>query len=128
MIGKRLKVLKIHLIYNMFKKKKNDLTEVVNKGIIAAFLEIGYILFAAAFLFLSQTLFHPGSKSIIFGITASLILIVTSVAVSGFLVLGYPAHYFLEKKYKEGVVFLCSCLATLVIVFTLIILGEIFIY
>ncbi len=101
---------------------------VVRQGIIAGILEVSYILLAAGYVLLSEDLWQPGSRSLIFGIASVLIMLVTSVAVSGLLVLGYPAYYFLQKQYRAGVVFLSSCLITLLIIFILILLGEIFIY
>ena len=109
-------------------RKKIDLTEVAKKGMVAAILEIGFILFVGAYAIVSEGLFHPGSKSMIFGIASVLILLVTGVALSGLLILGYPAYYFLQKEYKAGIVFWGASLSTLITFFILIILGEVFIY
>lgn len=110
-----------------FKNKKEPLSA-VKKGILAGVGEVIFISLVSLFLAASQALFHAGSKSLIFGISASLLLLVLGVAVSGLLIFGYPAYYFLNKQHRAALVFLAGALGAMIVIFLLLVLGEIFVY
>lgn len=112
----------------MLRRKKLDQKLLIKKGIIAGLLEVIFIILVASFFIISETLFPASAGSLIFGIIAVLSLLVISAAVSAVLVLGYPAYLFLQKKYKEAIVMLGATLGTMLVIFILVILGEIFIY
>jgi hypothetical protein len=112
----------------MFYRKKDDLSQIGKKGIVAGLLELLYVVLMAAFLLSAPILFPITARSFILGPIIFLLATVFSVAFSGILVFGLPAYYFLNKKYREAGVVLASTLGVLLAAGALIILGEIFIF
>ncbi len=108
--------------------KKNPPQELIKKGVLAGVIQAAYTLAVAGFFLCSDSLFREGSRSMIFGIVAMLTLLVLSVAISGALMLGYPAYYFLKKEFRAGLTFLVAAVSTLALIFLALILGEVFIY
>jgi hypothetical protein len=103
----------------MLKKifNRDKLSAPVANGVVAGIMEVAYIVILAIFMVATESLFSaPQAWVMIFGIVAFLCLLVLSVAVSGVLIFGWPAYYFLEKQYKEA---LYAFLATTVSVFVI---------
>lgn len=106
--------------------KKNDKKEIYKYGIGGGILEILYILLVAWFInSMEKTTNEPEP---IIGIMSVLLLFVFSAAVSGFLVLGYPAYLGLQNKLQEAFLTLLTTILTLfaggVIIFAFVILSR----
>lgn len=116
------------MLSQIFKKKKIQKEELVKVGVVSALVEILYIVLVGSFMMTTEALFPADSSSLIMGIASVLMLLVLSVTVSAVLMLGMPLYLTLQKQYKEALVVVGSSILTLVTIFVLIILGEIFIY
>jgi hypothetical protein len=103
----------------MFKLFSRDrVSGPVGQGTLAGVAEALYIALVAVFMASTQVLFAtPTVFSAIFGIVAFLLLFVMSVAISGFLVFGWPAYYFLEKKYREAMFAFAGTVGTMFVIF-----------
>lgn len=100
---------------------KDRVSTPAGQGAIAGVAEAFYIALVAVFMASTQILFAtPNASNVVFGIISFLILFVISVAISGFLVFGWPIHYFLEKKYREAVFAFAGTIATMFIIFALL--------
>ena len=91
----------------------------VSEGVVTGIMEVCYIALVALFMVGTQSFFAnsgPSNWLNVFGIVCLLSLLVLSVGISGLLVFGWPAHYFMEKKYEEA---LASFLATAVSMFVI---------
>jgi len=107
-----------------FRKKEEEITtrKMTEVAIGAGTLEFIYIMLIGWFLF--------GTQDYVFGLNAPegfffvlmLILLVISAAISGVLVMGYPAYLIYLKKIREGIFTLAVTLLTL---FSYFILGLI---
>ncbi|HLD28633.1 MAG TPA: hypothetical protein VJB67_03380 [Patescibacteria group bacterium] len=109
-------------------KKKIDSNLLIKKGILAGILEVIFISLVAGFFMIADSFFPADSGNIILNIMAVLSLLVIGVGVSGILVLGLPLYYFTQKKYQEGIVALGVTLGTILVIFILISLIEIFVF
>ncbi|MFH1366514.1 MAG: hypothetical protein ABIH38_00810 [Patescibacteria group bacterium] len=89
-------------------------------GLLAGALEVIYIVLVALFMQGAENWF---SGSGVQPVIMVLMLFVLSAAVSGLLVLGYPAYLALQKKYKEAI---CTLLVSLAVIFILFVIGLIF--
>jgi hypothetical protein len=112
----------------IFKKRKFALEELIKMGVISALMEVIYVVLVAAFFMVTESLFPADAASLIMGIIAMLILLVLSASISGILIFGIPFYFASQKKYHEAGVVFVSSVVTIVAMFILIILGEIFIY
>lgn len=100
---------------------KIDKKEIYKYGLGAGVLEITYVFLVANFMNRLDQIMSQTQE--IIGIIFMLLLFVFSAAVSGFLVLGYPAYLALEKRFKESFMTLAVTILTLfvggIIIFTL---------
>ncbi|MDZ7798166.1 MAG: hypothetical protein U5L76_00960 [Patescibacteria group bacterium] len=95
----------------------------IKVGLLTGFLEVIYITLVALFLWGGSSWFNK-SNNVLISIIMLLIFVI-SMAVSGFLVFGYPVYLFLKKKdFKEAA--LTSALSVLVIVISLILFLSIY--
>ena len=89
-------------------------------GILGGILEVIYIVLVALFMQGAENWF---SGSGIFTGVLVLTLFVFSAAISGLLVLGYPAYLALQKNYKEAIL---TVLISLMVIFILFIVTIVF--
>lgn len=110
----------------MFWFKKNEKKDIYKYGISAGLLEIIYILLVAWFITSLDNIM--GQVNNLVSILSFLLLFVFSAAVSGFLVLGYPAYLGLQKRLQEAFLTLLITILTLlacgIIIFSVIILSR----
>ncbi|MEI6288779.1 MAG: hypothetical protein WCP18_04405 [bacterium] len=115
----------------LFKSKKIDEHDVALHGIIAGLLESVYVLLVGVMFLLVQSFSsgpaQPGGLVVVLFFASFLTLLVLSVAISGVLVFGLPAYYFLQKKYREGVVAVLATIATVAIFLIFAIFASFFI-
>ncbi len=109
----------------MLKFKKDCSHEQVAEGVVAALVEIAYIILIGVFFLIAEVIFPVQPGLMILGIVAFFILLVVSVAVSAVLVLGKPGYYFLQKQYAEALTVFCSTIVTFFTVFFLIVFVSI---
>jgi hypothetical protein len=109
-------------------KRKIDREDLIKFGAISGLLEVVYIVLVAGFFLFAESLFPVDSGSAVIGIVAVLILLVFSAGVSAVLIFGLPFYFMIQSKYEEAGITLISSAATIIAVFILMILGEIFIY
>jgi hypothetical protein len=103
----------------MFKKMNKN--EIYKKGIGAGLAQIVYIILVVLLvLFLDRFMNDSAGGSL--AMLSILILLVFSVAVSGFLVFGFPALFALQKKYNEAIMTLLVTFLTLLLSFIVVIL------
>jgi hypothetical protein len=104
---------------------RDKLSMPVGQGVIAGIMEVCYIALVSIFIVGTQSFFsNSQSWMAVFGIVGFLSLLVLSVAVSGVLVFGYPAQYFMERKYKEALSTLISTAATMFVILAIIFLAA----
>ena len=102
---------------------RDRLSTPVGQGVVAGITEAAYIVLVAVFIAGTETVFSsPASWNIVFGMVSLLVLLVMSVAISGALIFGWPARYFMEKKYKESLASFLAAIATMFVVFAVIFL------
>lgn len=110
----------------MFWFKKIDKKEIYKYGIGGGILEIFYILLVAWVISRLDNVMNQAEPVI--SILSFLLLFVFSAAVSGFLVLGYPAYLGLQKRLQEAFLTLLTTILTLfaagVIIFSFVILSK----
>ena len=106
--------------------KKIEKKDIYKFGIAGGILEILYILFVAWVITSLDSIMGQGNTLI--SILSFLLLFVFSAAVSGFLVLGYPAYLGLQKRLPEAFLTLLTTILTLftggVIIFLFDILSR----
>lgn len=112
----------------MFNFKKTNKSELVEMGVLTGVVEGIYVTLVAWFMSSAESIFKGHTPDPIFGAMAILSLLVFSAAISGTLVFGYPAYFFLQKKYRESFTVFISTLITILIIFVLIFFGGIFIF
>ncbi len=104
---------------------KDAFSTPAGQGAAAGLTEICYIALVAIFIAGTESLFATTSAWVaVFGIIAVLSLLVMSVAISGVLLLGWPAYYFLERKYKEGLYALSGSIAAMFVIFAAIFISA----
>lgn len=110
----------------MFWSKKIEKKNIFKFGIGGGILEILYILLIAWIITGLDSVMNQTNP--IISILSFLLLFVFSAAVSGFLVLGYPAYLGLQKKLSEAFLTLLTTILTLfvcgVIIFSFVILNR----
>jgi hypothetical protein len=110
----------------MFWFKKVEKKDIYKYGIGAGILEILYILLIAWVITSLDSVMNQTNPTI--SILSFLLLFVFSAAVSGFLVLGYPAYLGLQKRLQEAFLTLLITILTLfacgVIIFSVVILSR----
>lgn len=105
-----------------------DHKKIVERAIMCGIGEALYIAFVALFISVGGQVFAEESAGKIFGFASILILLVIGVAVSALLIFGYPLYYFLQKKYREAVMFAVTALGTLSLILALILLCGVIIF
>ena len=116
------------MLFKILEKKKIEDQELVKLGVMPAILQVIYIVLVAGLMILSQSLFKVSAGSMIIGMVSFLMLFVFSAGVSGFLIFGTPLYFALQKKYREAGIVLVSTALTMIAIFILLILGNLFIY
>ncbi len=99
----------------------------VGQGVLAGLMEVCYIALVAIFMVGSQSFLSNKTDTpwvTVFGIICLLSLLVLSVGVSGLLVFGWPAHYFMERKYNEAIASIGATVATMFVIFAIIFIGA----
>ncbi len=110
----------------MFKSKRKKTREIIKLGILAGLFEAIFVFLVGGYFLVAEILFPPESKSLILGIVSVLILLVVGVGLSAVLVFGLPAYFFLGKKYRAALIAFFSTVGVLLVIFTAIVLLEIF--
>ncbi|MDD5341444.1 MAG: hypothetical protein PHC97_03360 [Patescibacteria group bacterium] len=106
-------------LFRKFEKKN-----IYKFGIGGGILEIIYILLIALLMnYLNEITIMINQ---VVGALSMLLLFVFSAAVSGFLVLGYPAYLALTKKIKEAILTVLTTILTLFVAGVIIFLLAIF--
>jgi hypothetical protein len=98
----------------MFGKYKINLNEVYKLGIAAGIAELAYVLVVVLVMNYLSAFMNKNNGGIL-GVLCFLLLFVFSAAVSGLLVLGYPAYLALQNKYQSAIL---TVLITLLTLFT----------
>jgi len=102
-----------------FKKEQINKKEIIKWGIAGGLAEICYCLLIALLLpWLTNNLQMPDSATL--GFFFFLIILVFSVAVSGFFVFGYPAYLALQKSFRDAILTLLITFSTLLAGFVLL--------
>jgi len=104
-----------------FRKKEEEITikKMAEIAIGAGTLEFIYIMLIAWLFFGAQNTFFGSDAPEGFYFALMLIILVISAAISGVLVLGYPAYLIYIKKIREGIFTLVVTLITLMVYFIL---------
>ncbi|MFH1597975.1 MAG: hypothetical protein ABIB97_02805 [Patescibacteria group bacterium] len=104
-----------------FRKKEEEIStkKMTEIAIGAGTLEFIYIMLIASFILGMEGVFYYKNfpEVVFFGMW--LILLVISAAISGVLVMGYPAYLIYIKKIREGVYTFIVTLITLLVYFIL---------
>jgi len=98
----------------MFKKQKINESEVMKFGFSGGLAEAGYIFLVILVMTVLDKAM-PSPPVIMAGFMV-LSLFVFSAAVSGVLVLGYPAYLGFQKRYAEALMTLATTLVTMAII------------
>lgn len=118
-------------MFKFFKKKNlwqeinnnSSLKESMNLGVVAGLSEVAYIALVVVFMLATQGLFSPEAPAvIILGMFSFLILFVISGAVSLVLLFAKPLAYFEQKKTAEALVCFNSSVATMFVLFALVLI------
>jgi hypothetical protein len=91
-------------------------------GILGGIFEAAYCALIALLFFGFGRVFQGTPDNQVLAPLIMLLILVISVAVSGFLVFGYPAYLVYQKKFKEGIYSALVSLFTLFIIFLLFVL------
>ncbi|MCX6785476.1 MAG: hypothetical protein NTZ18_01325 [Candidatus Komeilibacteria bacterium] len=97
----------------MFKKEQNF----YKIAVLGAVLEGLYCIFMSWLLPTFGHLFGSDQNSL--SMVVFLLVLVFSVALSGFLILGYPVYLAIQQKYKEAIIGILVSLVTLLAVLLL---------
>jgi len=104
--------------------KRDHWSAPVGQGVVAGLMEVCYIALVAIFMIGTQTfLVTVDPWAAVFGIIAFLSLLVLSVAVSGVIIFGWPARYFLEKKFSEALASFIGVVGAMFVIFAIIFIG-----
>ena len=101
-------------------------TTPIGQGVITGIMEVCYISLVAIFMVGAQSFLNNAPSSPwmnVFGIICMLSILVFSVGISGVLVFGWPAHYFMEHKYEQALSSFIATAATMFVIFSMIFLG-----
>lgn len=91
-------------------------------GILGGILEAVYCALIALMFFTFGKIFDgPNANTVVVTLIMLLILVI-SVAVSGFLVFGYPGYLVYQKKFKEAVLTALLSLITLFVFFLIFVI------
>jgi len=97
-------------------------------GILGGILEAVYCALIALLFFGFGRVFQGTPDNQVLAPLIMLLILVISVAISGFLVFGYPAYLVYQRQFKEGIYTALLSLATLFIIFSLIVSITVLIF
>lgn len=101
--------------------RRDKLSTPVAHGVVSGIMQVCYIVLVAFFMGATENLFSASKPGLmIFGIICVLSLLVLSVAISGVLIFGWSAYYFLEKKYREALNCFVAVSTTIFVIFAII--------
>jgi hypothetical protein len=84
-------------------------------GLATGLMVVVYCSLVATFMFSMESIKLFQEDNTVIAITAILLLMVLSAAVTGALVFAYPAYLFIKKEFKAAIYALASNLATILI-------------
>lgn len=101
----------------MFWTKKINDVKVMRYGFLAGIGQALYCFIVVLFMsFIQQSLTTSAKASGLIGFLLFLLVFVFSAAVSGLIVLGYPAYLTAERKFAEALMTVITTLLTLAII------------
>jgi mannose/fructose/N-acetylgalactosamine-specific phosphotransferase system component IID len=97
-------------------------------GILGGIGEAIYCALIALMFFTFGKIFNGQNGDTVTTFLIMLLILVISVAVSGFLVFGYPAYLVYQKRFKEGIYTALISLATLFVAFSIVVLINLLVF